>query len=453
MFGLPKSILRKLQMLYFLDEQESYTQSRLIAEQINVQNQTVLKYCRELNEKCVQLFPEKELWIDTTTRYGIRLQRENTNFDRLISDLLIETLTYALFSQLIYQRQFSVTEFCERHQVSLSKVRRMVSRINDDIHKYDLHISVSHNVKIVGQEKNIRGFFLLFLVYVGFSQQLIFSLDHAVTYRQIANQLAMRLKIEPNEYALNLLASWYCINELAINNNYHLEVEGTRNAPSELKNWSAADWKFFVDMLTNFELIEISSSEQIVSADGLRWIQLFEAHFRLLTPAEKDEIHQQFYRTSWVKQLQFYHAEVYDIFQPWSVAIDWKHSFLGQQFTKFWQEYDQGSEGDELLKTRSLLNCYNFMNTEQLLPTVKLFMYSQYPKRNQLVMRSKVQRCFSGKYNIQFCREAIEADLILLTETINQQNIQGNQPIITINRSLSYGDLSSIEQAINQLLA
>lgn len=254
MFGLPKSILRKLQMLYFLDEQESYTQSRLIAEQINVQNQTVLKYCRELNEKCVQLFPEKELWIDTTTRYGIRLQRENTNFDRLISDLLIETLTYALFSQLIYQRQFSVTEFCERHQVSLSKVRRMVSRINDDIHKYDLHISVSHNVKIVGQEKNIRGFFLLFLVYVGFSQQLIFSLDHAVTYRQIANQLAMRLKIEPNEYALNLLASWYCINELAINNNYHLEVEGTRNAPSELKNWSAADWKFFVDMLTNFEL-------------------------------------------------------------------------------------------------------------------------------------------------------------------------------------------------------
>ena len=138
MFGFPDNVIKKIRMLHYLDEQASYTQSSLIAEQLDIQNQTVLKYCREINESLKQLTIDGEMIIDTSTRYGIRLIRTKVNFDPIVGVLLQKELPYAIFKQLIQSRDFLAETFCKENQVSLSKRRRTVARINDFIHQSEI---------------------------------------------------------------------------------------------------------------------------------------------------------------------------------------------------------------------------------------------------------------------------------------------------------------------------
>lgn len=457
MFGFPDNVIKKIRMLHYLDEQASYTQSSLIAEQLDIQNQTVLKYCREINENLKQLTIDGEMIIDTSTRYGIRLIRTKVNFDPIVGVLLQKELPYAIFKQLIQSRDFLAETFCKENQVSLSKLRRTVARMNDFIHQFNLHISVSHMVKITGEEERIRTLFFLFACYLPINQLDMIPKESKLESQRSAWLIVEELKLEPNNLTIELLAIWYFINQFAIE--YDFELSYTKQEvhcppPLKLKSWNERNWYFFVCILVSFEIISLPELSLGLSETGSIWIRIFEKYFRPLTPYEKNSIHQQFNQMEGVRKLHFFQPDVYEILQPWRLERQLKNTPFEERFEAFWTEFHRvSSQKDELVHKKSFLLCYNFTSIEQTLPNIQLFIYSSLPETHRQFIQLKIQQRFLGRFNLEFVKESIEADLVIMTEYMNRENVDLNQTVVMVNAILSMTDLKELEQVMKTILS
>ncbi|WP_414841034.1 helix-turn-helix domain-containing protein [Enterococcus saccharolyticus] len=73
-------------------------------------------------------------------------------------------MVYDVFRQLILNRFFLTEDFCKTHQISVSKLRRLISRINAFLKPYDCFIKIGKKVSIVGKESQIR--LLFFYVFI-----------------------------------------------------------------------------------------------------------------------------------------------------------------------------------------------------------------------------------------------------------------------------------------------
>jgi len=97
--------------------------------------------------------------------------------------------------------------------------------------------------------------------------------------------------------------------------------------------------------------------------------------------------------------------------------------------------------------------CYNFTSIEQTLPNIQLFIYSSLPETHRQFIQLKIQQRFLGRFNLEFVKESIEADLVIMTEYMNRENVDLNQTVVMVNDILSMTDLKELEQAMKTILS
>lgn len=165
MFGFSKESRLKRELLLFLDQQEEYVTSETIALSLQKgTSQTVRKVLKELSLTISSLYKQEQLNLQISTKYGIGLFRYGTNFQNIFEIIYTEELVYDVFRQLILNRSFLTEDFCKTHQISVSKLRRLISRINAFLKPYDCFIKIGKKVSIVGKESQIR--LLFFYVFI-----------------------------------------------------------------------------------------------------------------------------------------------------------------------------------------------------------------------------------------------------------------------------------------------
>lgn len=165
MFGFSKESRLKRELLLFLDQQEEYVTSETIALSLQKgTSQTVRKVLNELSLTISSLYKQEQLNLQISTKYGIGLFRYGTNFQNIFEIIYTEELVYDVFRQLILNRSFLTEDFCKTHQISVSKLRRLISRINAFLKPYDCFIKIGKKVSIVGKESQIRLLFLCFYI-------------------------------------------------------------------------------------------------------------------------------------------------------------------------------------------------------------------------------------------------------------------------------------------------
>lgn len=461
MFGLSKETQIKLKLLQYLDNHESYVNSEKIAEYLGVQYQTMRKYYREINQQLEQIYPEQQFYVEASTRYGTRLYRGEMNLDQISEIILTGTLEYAVFQKFIYERSFSSQAFCDEHGISFSKLRRKITQINQFLHRFDLHISISHQVKINGSEEGIR--IMLFLLMYGLQPYTKSVYSDAVEekYYRIGHLLANELEVEPNNYMVHLLSTWSFIISQSVHLGYNLSKNDRKNKvplKEELTGWGNKDWELFNSVLYCFELcpnqavsVKMDTSTKFKAQ---KWIKFFERHFRILVPAEKNMIYTMFHRLHLIKNYHFLDGELHSLLYPVTVEeAEQKDTAFDRQFQEFWQSYSKNvQDANNFVKCQSYLMCQNFIPLEQTFEKVHIFIYSKVSASSLQLIKNKIYRYFMGEVVIEFVDDFMDADFTVITEEINRTNFNKRQKIVVINPWVSEKDLLMLAVQLQEFL-
>ena len=146
---------RQLKILEILWDTQWMTTAEL-AEMIESSEKTTRNDLSQINEMIAPLT------IETSFRSGVLLKKNlKTPKAFIYSKILSKSLEYTLLETLFFRRVSSKDDLSDSLYISETQVSRVINRINQVISKYEFQIN--NHLDIVGNEGNIRDFFLLSL--------------------------------------------------------------------------------------------------------------------------------------------------------------------------------------------------------------------------------------------------------------------------------------------------
>lgn len=147
---LNKQNARQLALLELLWENEWLTVSEIVKE-IGSVEKTIRTDIKQLNESI------QPLKIETSFKYGVFLNKDlGISKSYLYSIFLQKNIEYQLLEIIFIHPEITKGELCDQLFISETQLNRLHTKINILMKKYEM--KVTNDLRIIGNEKNIRKF-------------------------------------------------------------------------------------------------------------------------------------------------------------------------------------------------------------------------------------------------------------------------------------------------------
>lgn len=467
MFGFSKEAQLKKEILYYLDRQTDYVSSQEIASEIgHITSQTILKYIKELEISLAEKYEPTEMSLQVNKRFGIKLYRQNTNFNRILETLLMNSPVYEIFKVLLLHRQVETLALCDKLEISLSNLKRIIKRANHSIAKYDLRITIGTSIKIIGKESSIRSVFFLFFYHVHRSYSNIAWMND-VDYIIKAQKICSVLYLDKNPILIEITALWLYISQRSHSQGYELEPMNLAiyfndsiieiNVTTEME---LEEWYFFLmclyalDILNltffmNFEKLNNNHYSNLAKV----WIERYEEYFEPLTTEEQIWTRLSFQKSAILEKFHLINPELTSIFSPINYReIHDRYPSFTKKFECFFSEVAVviEKENEAFFKRKSLELCLRFVSPEQMAMNVSVHLMTALSSEAANHMKRQLKNNFSNKINLNFTDELQAAELILTTEEFAEGVIPNDKEVLVIRPVLSSQDLRFIEKHVYQ---
>lgn len=258
-------------------------------------------------------------------------------------------MVYDVFRQLILNRFFLTEDFCKTHQISVSKLRRLISRINAFLKPYDCFIKIGKKVSIVGKESQIR---LLFFMFLYFVHQKITRIEwiESEEYLVLSRRLCRAFYLTPEKENIEVLALWLFINnqsqllkkeleEMFINAEYLMELPQNQ--------FSKPVWAYLLIVMYSLDFIHFEPNltfenlhQNNLEEPTNEWIELFEENVRDLNKKEKNELYLQVYKRLILENIVPL-RDIYTIFKaPIQTKIQYDSPYVANLFEYLWKKFN-----------------------------------------------------------------------------------------------------------------
>lgn len=425
-------------MLTYFDNISGELDVEDLTQVMNIRtSQTVRKYLNEIEKLIATYYSPEELSLEVGKRGKIRLQRNGTNLDKLFESLYVEDLVYKIYRNLILTRVFSTAYFCEQQRISISTLRRTITRMNQSLLNYDATIKVGKKVSIVGNEAQIRVLFFELLYFVHHSSPTIQWFDMK-KYYQLSQQVCQAFYISPQVEQRNILSMWLFINHQSevldkeLGEGYFEEIY-ENYLPNEL--FSSNTWKYVLLVMYAWDFFSFEPEltfermyQNQFSEMTNQWILLFEKYIRILSNDEKASLIRMMYKYDlFHKILPSYSEVILDFNSMNEEIIEAEYPYFYVILNKMWQELRVSSSLSIHKIVKDLLFSYTFQlaSPEHLFPTVRCYLYSSFTQRNQQQVERMIQYRLLSTAKIVFVKEESHADMIFTTNACRKGIVIG----------------------------
>uniref|UniRef100_UPI00403F9948 helix-turn-helix domain-containing protein n=1 Tax=Candidatus Enterococcus willemsii TaxID=1857215 RepID=UPI00403F9948 len=435
-FGFSKEVCIKKKMLSVFDNVSGEFDIEDLTQVMGIRtSQTVRKYLNEIEELIATYYSPKELNLEVGKRGDIRLHRNGANLDKLLEVLYTEDLVYKIYQKLILTRVFSTEDFCKQQQISISTLRRTITRMNHSLLNYDVSIKVGKKVSIVGDEAQIRFLFFEMLYFVHHSSSTIKWFDMK-NYHQLSQQVCQAFYITPELEQRNILSMWLFINQQSEDLDKGLakdyfEENYENYLPNEL--FSSNTWKYILLVMYaldffNFEpelTFERMHQHQFSEITN-QWMLLFEKYIHTLSSEEKASLILTMYKYELFHRILPNYREATFNFNPTNeetIKDDYPYFYL--TLNRMWNELASHSSLSIPKIVKDLLfSCtFQLASPEDLFPVVRCYLYSSLPQRNQQQLEKMIQYQLLSTAKIIFVTEESHADILFTTNASREGNL------------------------------
>ena len=461
----------KMQLLFFLSNQDGFTSSREIASELKLKNpQQAQLLCRELEEDINECYPNKEFQLIICQVHGFRLDRTQGDLQLLINHYHYSELSYHLLTDLFYQSPIKVQTFCEKHFVSEATARRKVQQVNKNLEPFGLRITMGKLLTLVGSEENIRAYYFLsnLLTYQSVLNLPIEEEQQKTLIDEVSGFIE-QLQPTYTKFQIEMIALLFGTQSYRIKQGYtllnkpatleHIEEHFFIEKPVSLSNWSVADWEFFLFILYLFNLY-VPSEEAYQSSllptfqlELNSWTDSFGFFFKnmekLPNNASTDLIRLFHYSFIFPKDVYLFHLfpllSIEDLTERYPLHMKRFEHF----FTAFIYTYPHF---DTLhFQTNSLLLTLALAPKDQRKETI--YIYLECPLSDAYVahLKTSIIERVQAKYHVNFVEHASSADLTI--STMKHFTMPANPNFLSVHPLLFENDYLLIEDAIQNFFS
>lgn len=462
----------KMQLLFFLSNQDSFSSSREIASELKLKNpQQAQLLCRELEEDIRECYPNEEFQLIISQVHGFRLERKEGDLQLLINQYHYSELSYHLLTDLFFESPIKVQTFCKKRFVSEATARRKVQQVNKNLEPFEIRISMGKQLTLVGVEENIRAYYFLtnFLTY-----QSVLNLPIEEEYQKnlIAEVSTFIEQFSPSytNFQVEMIALLFGTQSYRIKQgntllNKPAAIEQLNDhffidKPTTLSHWSVPDWEFFLFILYLFNLY--TPTEEAYRSSLLpnfelelnSWTDSFGFFFKkrmekLPNNASKDLIRLFHYSFIYPKDVYLFHLfpllSIKELTKRYPLHMKRFEHF----FTAFIYTYPQF---DTLhFKTNSLLLTLALSSKDQRKETV--YLYLECPLSDAYVehLKTSIIERVQAKYHVNFVEHESFADLTI--STMKHFTMPAKPNFLSVHPLLFENDYLLIEDAIQNFFS
>lgn len=299
---LTKEIYWQLQLLMLLDQQDEWLSGMELAQISGLNVNTVQKYLDHLQELTKNF---SDVSLEKHQNYGTRLIRKSDfPLQRLLREIIRQGTTVPFFEDLLLRGEVDAREFCEKHFISPSTLRRNIHKVERELRPLGLELSKGPMLRITGPEHQIRYLFFQYLwtIYRGV-KELPWEIEERMSYpiEQLARLFNFKFtNVQRSQLGVLLFVFEQRINVESVQKSL---IRPSFKAPSLFSHWKENDWEMLLFFLMIFPLFfELSEEkrlgmlpwdvQELVAQQTAEWILSFEKTFDV-SIKEKGHISQQ----------------------------------------------------------------------------------------------------------------------------------------------------------------
>lgn len=472
MYTIAKNVQLKIDIMNYLDKQNDFTSTQNIAE--NLQNATLSrstlnKFCNELKITIDSLYSQDELQLTVNSRHGLKLERNNTTFQPLFEQLFMSEPFYIILKELFLKRRLNTASFCVAYQMSESKLRRRVKTLNQLLNRYRLHITVSKNIMIKGDESQFRYFYFEFLFFIHHGLSSIPWIDRPLYYLNRSRYVTQYFDYPNYGDKLDVFALWFYINDHSNENISLSEVKKELipnfrlEKPDCLDHWNRDNWDFFLSFLYSSNIFQVPLKlmeeelllEELTTTIDL-WIDSIEKHFQQssvsLRKTATELLQKKVVKENLFPSIPLSSTSSDDHFLE-EIRLNYPRYY--KIFSQFQDEVLSMDDENKLrLSVKdSFLICIELISIESVLPSVNVYFNSSHSGLKNNFNMKVIQTHFSNRVHFVWIEAFSDSDLLISTSNNVNLNVDCNIETVVVNTEVNKNDLSSIERRVNKLLA
>ncbi|MHC5267705.1 helix-turn-helix domain-containing protein [Enterococcus sp. LJL98] len=472
LFGLDRDFLLKNQLLQLLDNASGYLTSNELASLISgISNDTILQTCRTIREDLKALHSADDCELIIHPNLGVRFIRNTLPLKTIIDFYATQELAYTLIQKLFHYREIISYEFYEEQHISESTLRRKIKTINHSLNKYHIHITFAQKIKLVGSEIAIRSFYFYFLFLIYRQLPVVPGIENQGFFELRTKKIQAHLELGLTIDEQNVFSLIYYTHEHGVHSGSPLKpTEEDRKLfnqfdfpakPTFLNNWSLDDWYFFLlfSMATNlfqadFGIDSRNMIKPLFNFEVKTWIQIFQMPFQQLTSLEKEMAYQNISRALILSHFISLDDDFFKLFRIIQFEDFQQHNpYFYHKFTQFWEDFRSKipTLDTSAFKFTSLMLAVHFVPLDTRLYSLEIATYSEISSLFAKYLFDRVNIHFKSKYDLRFIDDFAQADLIVSTCPLAQENDDHSLTVI-IDPLLNQNDLLRIEAKIQQLI-
>ena len=456
---LDKKIKLKQDVLRILNYKNDFVTTEELAELIPYASfSTIRSICYELRDEIKEVYSEHEATLIINPSKGVRYVRHNISSQKINHYILSNHLFHDILVKILKERHFNVFSFLEENYISKSTLYNSIKKINARLNEFDLHISMSHQVKIVGKEHHIRLFSFLYFFHTLdiYEDGSLFSMSIKDKTRKILHYL----EIDYLDLKLPLTELIVLVSELGIQpeaDELLFFKETAKNfsfpkKPQFLASYSEYSWKILLLMLYSLNIVdfEIPRKKILYEKEIDDWITCYEESYAEISPYKKETLIQNFTKT-----LLLYHFfRISDVFiRPIDIP---NFDGIKKNFPKFKESFDLFYER---LSTKNSLYEDSYLLREISEYLVSLtYTFPDFATKaavyvltdSHLLFKKNLEEKIMAylNYFVTLTQSIEEADIIVSTMHIKNSE----QKVIEVDPDFSTMDLANLNKAVIELI-
>lgn len=214
----------KLSILRTLYINEHWCSTENLMDWTELDRRTILKYLKILQEKAQE--NNHKTLLESKKGAGHRFVGTKVDYQILTLQLITSSVPFSFISDLYFLEGVDITEFCEKHFVSETVIKKVINDINLFFSPYHIHLlTIKNIVTIEGEEIPIRYFGYIF--FWGLFKGIIWPFDSFISEKKVFHFLKKQFpdwrqtkKISRAQFAFML-----AINIARIKNGHALSYE------------------------------------------------------------------------------------------------------------------------------------------------------------------------------------------------------------------------------------
>ncbi|NLM67697.1 MAG: hypothetical protein GX180_11090 [Enterococcus sp.] len=469
--GLKRKTQLKRAIFLSLDEQASFSDWSQLRQQLKIEQDLLQQLAFELQTelKNYYLLNEVELIIDA--RQGLFLKKEHGESPLNIAAAGNDDFFIQIIQEVFSREDWTLDELCDAFFISKSTAKRKLRLLNQQLASFEVKITSSTYVRLVGAERHIRSFYTLF-AYLSFQKTAFYPYltekDHTA-YHEKVQKVRQVFKQQISCLHKDFFALFFTLHDLRIRRDKHvltILADAPKSLlvifpekPSELSYWNEEDWAFFVICLFLFNIFTPNETElmflqqNIFIAERNAWQNCFQKPFNLHDETNFDPIQIHLIRILLFTNLFPKNNYLFHLFPFVNyLSFEQNQPLYNQCFKCFWDLFiAQFPEyATTYFKMQSFLLMRYLIPRNQNPNQIKIYLASELTIFYQSNFQLAIQEYFCHTYEFDWVEDENDAELIVYTFPFFENAF--NKPALYLSPFMKEKDYDLLDARLEQFV-